>query len=394
MRRRLGTVLASTVIAAVALAACGGAPASSSKGHTPKSNSPSPTPATADARAFPTVHGSQVLTLEASHSYTPHAPAGATDDYHCTLVDPHLRHDTYIIGSHFYPNSPNHEVHHAILFEVPPAEVPAALAADKGGKGWTCFGETALPGQGLGSLGATPWLTAWAPGHGMDLTPAGTGVYFPKGSMVIMQVHYNLLQGDRPVKVSLKLLTVPAASHHLTELHLDLLPAPPDVPCPAGVHGPLCSRAAELKNLGQRFGQDQVSFVNILESVCGRNPSNPPVGDTTSCAWPVNWNGKILRVTPHMHLLGQAMKIILDPGTPNQQVLLDDPHYNFDYQRSFTLTKPVSVKAGDRIEVSCTYNPILGQELPQLRRLPPHFVTWGDGSSDEMCLGIITYVNS
>jgi hypothetical protein len=27
-------------------------------------------------------------------------------------------------------------------------------------------------------------------------------------------------------------------------------------------------------------------------------------------------------------------------------------------------------------------------ELPILRRAPTHFVTWGDGSSDEMCLGL------
>ena len=31
----------------------------------------------------------------------------------------------------------------------------------------------------------------------------------------------------------------------------------------------------------------------------------------------------------------------------------------------------------------------LAQELPLLRKVPPHFVTWGDGSSDEMCLGIM-----
>ncbi len=43
---------------------------------------------------------------------------------------------------------------------------------------------------------------------------------------------------------------------------------------------------------------------------------------------------------------------------------------------------------GDKIQVTCTYDPTLAQELPTLRKLPPHFVTWGDGSSDEMCLGL------
>jgi hypothetical protein len=28
--------------------------------------------------------------------------------------------------------------------------------------------------------------------------------------------------------------------------------------------------------------------------------------------------------------------------------------------------------------------------LPQLSGLPPRYVVWGDGSSDEMCLGLLT----
>ena len=50
---------------------------------------------------------------------------------------------------------------------------------------------------------------------------------------------------------------------------------------------------------------------------------------------------------------------------------------------------PVDPPTGDTLEVSCTYNPTLGQELPQLRKLPPRFMVWGDGSSDEMCLALV-----
>ena len=47
---------------------------------------------------------------------------------------------------------------------------------------------------------------------------------------------------------------------------------------------------------------------------------------------------------------------------------------------------------GDTVQFTCTYDPTLAQELPALRKAPPHFVTWGDGSSDEMCLGLIQTV--
>jgi hypothetical protein len=325
------------------------------------------------------------ISLQAKHAYKPVAPKGATDDYHCTLVNPHVTKSSFIVASHFFPNGI--DVHHAILFMVPPKLASAAKAADKGGKGWTCFGESALPGTGLAQISNTPWLSAWAPGHGKDVEPAGTGVYFPKGSLVVMQIHYNLLRGNAPVRAKLVLNTVPASTP-LKPLRLSLLPAPPDIPCPAGVTGPLCNRTASMTNLGQRFGPEQVSFVDTIEKVCGRNPVDPPSGDTTSCTWPVG-AGHIVRLTAHMHLLGRGMKIVLNPGKPDAQTLLNVTNYNFDYQRSYNLAKPVATVPGDTVQVTCTYDPTLRQKLPQLRKLPPRFVTWGDGSSDEMCLAIL-----
>jgi hypothetical protein len=385
--RRITSILASTALATVVLAACGSSPAASKKTTDSKAT---PTSAVVASQEFPTVAGASIIAMQAKNPYKPHPPNGGTDDYHCTLVNPHLKQNSYIVASHFFPNSP--EVHHAILFEIPPDVAAEALAADKGGNGWPCFGETALPGAGLGSLGATPWLTAWAPGHGLDVVPAGTGVYFPKGSLVVMQVHYNLLAGDNPVHVKLMLQVVPSATHHLIPLHLDLIIAPPDIPCPSGVHGPLCNRAASLANLGQTFGQSAVGFVDFLEQFCGRSMTDPPGGDTTSCTWPLGWSGKILRVLPHMHLLGAALKVVLNPGTPQAVTLLNDKSYNFDYQHWFVLPKAVSVTARDKVQVTCTYNPRLRQELPQLRKLAPRYVTWGDGTSDEMCLAGLNWI--
>jgi hypothetical protein len=86
------------------------------------------------------------------------------------------------------------------------------------------------------------------------------------------------------------------------------------------------------------------------------------------------------------------MQIVLDPGTPQAKTLLDVTNYNFDYQRAYTLQTPVPVKPTDTIGVTCTYDPKLAQELPALRKVPPHFVTWGDGSSDEMCLALVQTV--
>ena len=337
----------------------------------------------AGAQASPPV---TTISLQGQTAYTPHPPNGGTDDYHCTLVNPHVKANSFIVSSEFYPNSI--EVHHAILFLVPPALAAQAEAADTNGQGWTCFGETALPGASLAHIGETPWLSAWAPGHGEDVLPAGTGQPLPAGSLVVMQIHYNLLLGDKPVHARLVLHTVPASTP-LRPLSLALMPAPPDIPCPAGVTGPLCNRNASLADLGQRFGESAIGFVDGLEAGCGRNPADPPAGDTTSCSWPVSQAGTIVRVGAHMHLLGRSLQIVLNPGRPDQKTVLDVTNYNFHYQKAYNLAKPVAVVPGDTLQVTCTYDPTLRQELPSLRDLPPRFVTWGDGSSDEMCLGLV-----
>jgi len=330
------------------------------------------------------------LSMTSPTAYTPHAQNGGTDDYHCTLLDPRVKQNSFVVASQFFPGSgpSSIEVHHAILFLVPPDLVGAAKAANDEGKGWTCFGEPPVLGRGLGQFLSMPWLSAWAPGHGKDVLPLTTGTPLAKGSLVIMQVHYNLLVGDKPVKPSVQLDTVPASAN-LRPTTIQPIVAVPNVPCPAGVSGPLCDRTAEIGNLEQRFGIYMGIFDAGIEAICGENPTDPPEGDTTSCVWHIGQAGYIIRDAAHMHLIGRSMTITVNPGTSQQQTIMDVADYNFHYQRAYNLKKWVKVTAGESVQVSCSFDPVLDQELPALRKLPAHFVTWGDGSSDEMCLGLI-----
>jgi hypothetical protein len=343
-----------------------------------------------NAQAGASTAKSTTLSMTSATPYTPQAINGGTDDYHCTLVDPHVAQNSFITSSQFFPGSgPSAvEVHHAILFLVPPDLVSAAQTANAGGKGWTCFGEPPVLGTGLGQFLSMPWLSAWAPGHGKDVMPVGTGTPLPKGSLVIMQVHYNLLLGDKPVSPRAELTTVPASAK-LRPTSIQPLVAVPNIPCAQGVTGPLCDRNAEIANLTKRFGAYMALFDAGMERICGESITNPPVGNSTSCLWHIGQAGYIVRTAPHMHLTGSSMKIVLNPGTPKAQVVMNTPHYNFDYQKANNIKPWVKVSPGETVQVSCTYNPKLQQELPALRKLPPHFTTWGDGSSDEMCLGLI-----
>jgi hypothetical protein len=92
-----------------------------------------------------------------------------------------------------------------------------------------------------------------------------------------------------------------------------------------------------------------------------------------------------------MHLLGRSIRIELNPGTPGARTLLDVPVYDFDNQALRPLAKPVAVRPGDVLRVTCTHDAGLRRLLPALRDTPPRYVVWGDGTSDEMCLGMVVW---
>jgi hypothetical protein len=330
-----------------------------------------------------TAHPSSIWLKSAT--YRPKAPPGATDDYHCTVLNPHVTRSSYIVSSQFFPGSL--EDHHAALYLLPQSLVAQAKKDEVFKHGWSCFGEGTLPNAPITDFVQTTLLSNWSPGSGAIDFPKGTGFIIPAGSMVIMQVHYNLLVGDKPVKNSLVLHTVPLSTP-LLPLHVQEMEAAPDIPCPTGVTGPLCNRAASLANQGQRFGETAVLEVEGIEALCGRSLSNPPVGDSTSCTSHMSTGGYLVRVAPHMHLLGVGFTMVLNPGTPEAKTVLHVPDYDFHHQRAYNLATPVPISTGEPVQITCTYDPTLAQELPILRKVPPHFVTWGDGSTDEMCVGV------
>ncbi len=354
----------------------------------------------APRRATHHVHRHPAVTAAVSETlaipaYTPKKPNAITNDiYHCSVINPKVTKTMMITSSTFDPGSV--EDHHAILYLVEPSQVAAANKLNNGGKGWTCFGAPSFNGDNsIAAFELTPWLAGWAPGHGTDVEPSGSAMPLPAGAEIVVQIHYNLLvacgaNGEGPTDhPSVNLQMVPQSTSSLKPLHINLYAAPPDVPCPSGVTGALCSRSAAIKQLGQQFGQTQVGFVNVLEAICGRagTPAETAGSNTTSCTWRAT-PGVLRRITPHMHLLGASMTVTLNAGRPSSRVLLSDPNYNFDLQVGYDIT-PTAVNSNDTVTVSCTYDASLRSLLPQLRNLPPSFITWGDASSDEMCLASV-----
>jgi hypothetical protein len=326
------------------------------------------------------------------------------DDYHCFLMDPHLTQDSFVTGAVVRPQNPS-IVHHVILFEATGANLADArrLDAASGGKGWTCFGGPGLeethPNADAASsdrLGAPQWIGAWVPGHTTNQTPAGTGVLLHAGAAVVMQVHYNLIHATRPDRSRAVLHVVPAAGSGLVPLDTILIPAPVELPCPVGVHSRLCSRDRAVADERRKYGRTASLIPLGLLYLCGKSLRDYPrnVGAArnvrTSCDRTLRRPLRIFGVAGHMHLRGVDIKVQLNPGTPRARLLLHIPHWDFHWQDAYYLARPVDADPGDVVRVSCRFdNSARNQPVVGGRRLKPRYVLWGEGTTDEMCLGLL-----
>ena len=328
--------------------------------------------------------GERFVDLTLPAPYTPAAPHGGADEYRCFLVDPGLTEPAFLTGSRFAPQNAA-IVHHAIFFRVGPERVADARQADQRspGEGWTCFGDA-----GIG--GGAAWVAHWAPGTGETLQSPGTGYPMPPGSRLVMQVHYNLLGAERSAADRSGIRLRLTGRTDLTPLRTMLLPAPVELPCAAGESGPLCDRAAAVRDVAGRFGAQADGMVTQLNLLCNGGRS-PVAGTVQRCDHAVSGPGTVHAVAGHMHLLGRSITVRLNPGRPGGRTLLDVPAYDFDEQAVVPLPEPVPVAAGDTLQVTCTHDAGLRWHLPQLRELPPRYVVWGEGTSDEMCLGLVVW---
>jgi hypothetical protein len=328
--------------------------------------------------------------LRMPEPYTPEAPTYGTDDYRCFLLDPSLAEKAYVTGVDVLPGRPE-LVHHVILFRVGPDQVAAAKAKDaaQSGEGWTCFGGTGLS-SGIGdSLDAAPWLGAWAPGGGERLMAKDVGIPLQAGSQIIMQVHYNLLAGDGSDTSAARLRMAPGDGS-LEPLETMLLPAPIELPCrPGHDEGDLCDRDKAVRDVMGRFGQAAGQTVAGLQLLCEGNWTHPRAGATQHCDRQVLEPSEIRAVAGHMHLLGRSITIELNPGRPDAQTLLDIEPWNFDEQGAIPLDEPVAIGPGDELRVTCRHSQRMRDLLPALADQPERYVVWGEGTTDEMCLGIV-----
>jgi hypothetical protein len=288
------------------------------------------------------------LELEMPVGYTPDA---FPDDYRCFVVDWPYSERRFVTGFGVEPGN-KEIVHHVIAFLAGPEAAQEAVALDEAeeGPGYTCFGAAGI------DLQSTGWLGSWAPGgYGKDF-PEGTGINIEPGSKVIIQVHYNALNGDvEPDRTKLQF----KVDEQVRQQAIWMPWANPQ-----WLNGNMPIRAGDA-DATHRFAFDPTGVI------ANGNP--------------VTIHGGGL----HMHLLGKSAtaKILRSDGT--EDCLIDIPKWDFSWQGGVDFAQPAVINPGDRLELECFWdNSMENQPVIDGQQITPGDRNWGDGTTDEMCLGI------
>ncbi len=334
----------------------------------------------------------------------PYTPDGALrDDYRCFLIDPQLESEATVKGYRIRPQAEG-IVHHVILFVISGNTIEAARAVDAAapGPGWTCFGGPGVvAAEGFEAFqelarGFVRSLGVWTPGVETATFPAGTGKPLAAGSQIVMQVHYNLQAGAPAPDQSAVELFLAEPDEALERLRLRALVAPVELRCP----GPYPKD--EKSPCHRDFAMSQLELPVLADAVhleCGSRPSDfierdVGFGDNQSfsCTTFMTSDGEALGVLTHMHLRGRTITVELNPNTPRYTVLHHNPAWNFNAQEDTWFPEPVPFRFGDIVRLTCSYDNSGAVRGPDGQPLEPRYVTWGEGTTDEMCLAGIHHV--
>jgi mono/diheme cytochrome c family protein len=284
--------------------------------------------------------------------YSP--PVRASDTYRCFVLPTGLTDNRFISALQALPGNP--QITHHVLFFVDQTGESEQLDGKDEAPGYDCFGGSNLTNtvasadlasilNGSVNILHGSLLGGWAPGTRVRRLPEDIGLPIPKGTRVVMQVHYH----------------------------------------PAGREG------VDQTRLGIWFADTSKIKRRLLNVPIANTKFEIPAGaksyspDPASLRLPLSY--KVITVAPHMHLLGKQIKVeVADlTGAVRPLIYIDD--WDFNWQGFYLLAEPVAVPAFSAVRVTAVYDN--SDNNPRNPNNPIVPVGWGERTTDEMMLAFI-----
>jgi hypothetical protein len=267
--------------------------------------------------------------------------ASASDIYQCFVLPLRLPNGKYISAAEIVPGNSS-IVHHVLLYQDT-TSVHAAQQLDNAspGPGYLSFG-------GIG-VNSAILLDTWVPGMVVRKSPVQFGRRIYTNSDLVMQVHYPRGSSGQTdsTKVRLYYNSNPSPREIRIEPILNHF-------APVLTNGPLSIPANTIRTFNEQF------------------------------TIPFALKASVLSVGPHMHLIGESIKVWANKPNGDTIRLIDIPHWDFHWQGAYYYQRPVVMDGGTTLKASATYNNT--STNPHNPNNPPQTVNLGEATTDEMML--------
>jgi len=189
------------------------------------------------------------------------------------------------------------------------------------------------------------WLGGWAPGNTPRFAPPGTAARIPKGSRIVLQVHYH--KNGKP--------------------------------------------ETDRTRIGLHFAKSPVEKRLRVAPVLNMGFEIPPGAERheVKASMTIPTDIHLHSVIPHMHLLGRDIKLTATLPDGRALPLVWLPDWDFNWQETYAYREPLALPKGTRIQLTAYYDN--SEKNPHNPHNPPKAVRWGDETTDEMCIAFLGY---
>lgn len=275
------------------------------------------------------------LTLSEREMWT---PPSNEDTFRCFVMPEQFSEDTLISAIDFLPTA-RRLVHHAVAY-VDTSGRSSEIDRNDPGPGYDYMKH---------GLGFDPYaiIGIWLPNADPLTMPEGVVAKIPKGSRIVLQVHYHPYQG---------------------RTEADRLYA--------GLYFPKTTPRKLLRFLS--FAQpDFVLPPNARDiRVVGTHTLDEPI--------------RVLTVGGHMHSIGRKIRIDATRPDGGYECLMKIDDWDPAWQGMYTFRRPPLLPKGTVFGLEGVYDNTM--ENPRQPNIPPREVRWGEPATEEMLIAYLTYV--